>query len=87
MSNLEKATKTVKRSVYYLASHAAIFIVLLGIFGLTFVMFAIRNMPESTRVCYNGYYYKVDKQGVMWPEQTKYGVQKCPQGDNDVVSK
>lgn len=33
--------------------------------------------PPVNYTCYNGHKYKVDAQGVMWPVQTKFGVQKC----------
>lgn len=87
MSNFERLTKTVRRSVHSLVSRVPVTFVVLGMFGLTFVMWAFRNMPETTHTCYKGYYYRVDNQGVMWPEQTKFGVQKCPRGEDDVVSK
>lgn len=34
--------------------------------------------------CYNGHRYNIHSNGVMWPIQTKYGVQKCLPGEIDV---
>lgn len=46
------------------------------------VMFAPKQAWNP--VCYNGYRYNVDGQGVMWPIQTKYGIQQCFKGETDV---
>lgn len=46
------------------------------------VLFAPKSVWNP--VCYNGHRYNVDQQGVMWPVQMKYGVQKCQPGDPDV---
>lgn len=62
-----------------------VFVVVMVLLVLAIVAIVVAA-PQSAwnPTCYNGYRYNRDAQGVMWPIQTKHGVQKCLSGDVDV---
>lgn len=48
------------------------------IVGVVLIVAYAPKEAWNVTVCYDGYQYNVDAQGVLHPITTKYGVQTCP---------
>lgn len=54
-------------------------VVAAGAVSMVILLLAVIVTPVTpvNYTCYNGHKYKVDSRGVLWPVQTRFGVQKC----------